>query len=114
MTQSDTQISLELCSIDVNEDQYWLPNFGIVSKQHLEFHSNWNWIMEIKSKICHLTIVDEFNTEYDSVAKGYHCSILPAYKNSFNGFYTKVFTTEKEAVLDVIDQFLSWYEKNKK
>lgn len=79
----------------------------------MEYHSDWNWIMEVKSKICQIKEVDEFDTRYDSVAKGFYCSISPSYKNTFESFYTKVLTNEKEAVIDVINQFLIWYEENK-
>ena len=86
---------------------------GEVIPSPVLFHSDWNWIMEVKEKICQLDIIDEFNTLYDSVAKGYHCVLLPTYKNTFDGFYTKVINTEKEAVVKAINQFLIWYEQNK-
>lgn len=82
-------------------------------EKELKFHSDWNWIMEVKEKICQLDIIDELDTLYDSVAKGYHCVLLPTYKNTFDGFYTKVLSTEKEAVVEAINQFLIWYEQNK-
>lgn len=84
--------------------------FHVQREERLYFDSDWNWIHEVKASICNSPKVDEFNTHYDSVAKGYHCSILPVYKNSFDGFYTKVFNTEKEAVVEAIYQFLKWYK----
>jgi len=79
---------------------------------NFEFHSDWNWIHEVKNKICQMKEVDEFNTQYDSVAKGYNCTILPAYKYTFNGFYTEIINTEQEAVIQAINQFLIWYNEN--
>lgn len=79
----------------------------------LRFHSDWNWIMEVKSKICQLNIIDEFNTSYDSVAKGWYCQLLPAHRDSFSAFYGKILSTEKEAVIEAIDQFIDWYNKQK-
>lgn len=77
----------------------------------LKFHSDWNWIMDVKDKICQLDIVDEFITRYDSVGKGYHCFIHPYYKGSFEVFCTSTFLTEKEAVVSIINEFLIWYKK---
>ena len=75
-----------------------------------KFHSDWNWIMEVKTKICQLNIVDEFDTEYDSVAKGFNCRILPLFKDSFGPICIAIMPTEKEAVVEAINQFLIWYE----
>lgn len=78
------------------------------------FLNNWNWIMEVKNNICQLDIVDEFNVQYCSVAGGYYCSIFPYFKNSFQAFYTKTIDTEKEAVVQIMNEFLTWYKDNKK
>jgi len=101
-----------------DRDFYFVVHPETNSLRELNFNrgyvQDWNFIMEVKTKICQLNIVDEFNVQYDSVAKGYHCSILPAYKNSFEPIYTKTIPTEKEAVVHIINQFLIWYSKNKK
>lgn len=80
---------------------------------HMKFHSDWNWIMKVKNKICQLKEVDEFNSSYDSVAKGYRCAILPSYKNSFDYIYSQVFEKEIEAYIAVINKFINWYNKHK-
>ena len=85
----------------------------LIGSDALQFHLDWNWIMEVKDKICKLSLIDEFNTQYDSVAKGYNVNITPAYKDSFLGFYTETCETEKEAVVQAINQFLIWYKENK-
>lgn len=79
----------------------------------LKFDSDWNWIMEVKTKMCTLKSIDEFNTCYDSVSNGFFCVIFPAYKNTFNVFQTTTFLTEKEAVVQAIWEFLNWYNEQK-
>ena len=79
----------------------------------LKFHSDWNWIMEVKNQICNSPKVDEFNTSYDSVANGYHCEILPAHNNTFEPFRTRILPSEREAVVIAINQFLIWFKQNK-
>lgn len=91
----------------------WNDDFAPTTEE-LKFHSDWNWIHEVKEKICQLSIVDEFNTQYDSVGKGFYCSILPAYKNTFDAIYTDMLKTEKEAVVQAINQFLICHKNNKK
>jgi hypothetical protein len=84
------------------------PDFSV-----MDFTKDWNCIMEVKKKICNLPLIDEFNTSYDAVAKGWACSILPAYKNSFDLIYSQVFENEIEAHLAVINKFIDWYNKQK-
>lgn len=76
------------------------------------FSTDWNWLQEVKAKICSLKIVDEFNTKYDSVAKGWNCGITPGYNDTFRGFFSLTYSTELEATLDIIQQFLTWYENH--
>jgi hypothetical protein len=88
-------------------------NFSWYFPSDLKFHSDWNWIMKVKKAICELDIVNEFNTKYDSVAKGYQCSLLPSFKDTFENFYTDVFETEKKATIQTINTFLDWYNELK-
>lgn len=90
-----------------------LHEYSFKTTEDLKFDSDWNWIMEVKSKICTLDIVDEFNTSYDSVEKGFSCTVLPTFKNTFNSFRTVVFDDEKQAVIQAIWEFLNWYKENK-
>jgi hypothetical protein len=83
----------------------------------LKFHSDWNWLQEVKAKICSLEIVDEFEIKYDSVSKGFYGHISPSYKDSFEYFTTgtlavgaDAYPTEMEATIEIINQFLTWYE----
>jgi hypothetical protein len=79
----------------------------------LKFDTDWNWIMEVKTKICTLNSIDEFNTCYDSVSNGFFCVISPSHNNTFNLFQTPILLTEKEAVVQAIWIFLNWYNEQK-
>jgi hypothetical protein len=92
-----------------NKDTGWVYSVRALDM----FNSDWNWIMEVKSKICTLDIVDEFNTSYDSVEKGFSCTVLPTFKNTFNSFRTVVFDDEKQAIVQAIWEFLNWYKESK-
>lgn len=78
---------------------------------NLYFDSDLNWLAEAKKFICSLEKVDEFDTLYDSMAKGYHCRITPAYKNSFETLYTDVFEEEIQAVFTIVSDFAKLYNR---
>jgi predicted HicB family RNase H-like nuclease len=83
-------------------------------EKELKFHYDWNWIMEVVNKIQILEIVHDYERSYDSVFKEYQCAFSPAYKTHDFGLIVGVSkSSEKEAVMDAINQFLIWYEKNK-
>ena len=82
-------------------------------EKELKFHSDWNWIMEIVTKIQLLEIVHDNTRSYDSVFKEYECTFSPAYKTHDFGYIVgKSKTSEKDAVVEAINQFLIWYNKN--
>ena len=87
--------------------------YTLIEPMSMKFHSDWNWIHMIKEEICKMKLIDEFNTTYDSVAKGWDCYIFPAYINTFNSFISNTLNTEKEAVIETIWQFLQWYNEQK-
>jgi hypothetical protein len=117
------------CSIN---KQYELPNMmtfppkgnsylchtaKVCCLEDMQFHNDWNWLQEVKAKICSLKIVDEFEVKFDSAAKGFYGHISPSYKDSFEYFTTgnlavgtDSYPTELEATIDLINQFLTWYE----
>lgn len=76
----------------------------LLETMSMQFHSNWDWIMAVKSKICQLDIIDGFITYYDSF-QGYKCGIEPRYRNTFEAFDTEIMRSEKEAVLQAIILF---------
>ena len=85
------------------------PDFAIMN-----FTNDWNWIMEVVTKIQLLDIVHDNTRSYDSVFKEYQCTFSPQYKTHDFGYIVgKSKTSEKEAVIEAINQFLIWYNKNK-
>ena len=58
---------------------------------HMKFHSDWNWIMEVVEKIVEIP---------DGV--GYQ------FKRSIEGCFDS-----KQEVIQAIDQFIDWYNKQK-
>lgn len=79
-----------------------------------EFHTNYGWIMLVVEKIESLKHIDEFNIIYDSVSKGTHVQILPAYKDTFENVFTKVYPSKIEAIFVGICEFLKDYNANHK
>ena len=87
--------------------------------EHMEFHSDWNWIMEVVEKIesiKQLTLetcnnwVGEFTIviRYKSYSSTHYFSReIPRVSHGQD------FRTKKEAVIQAIDQFIDWYNKQK-
>jgi hypothetical protein len=74
-------------------------------EKKLKFHSDWNWIMEVVEAIENLfdgEVLVEISDE--SCYIGY-------YKLLYEKYTTM--ETKKEAVVQAINQFLIWYNKNK-
>jgi hypothetical protein len=66
--------------------------FNIV--QHLSFHSDWNWLMEVVKKI---TTLEEFQYNYE-----------------FNQLFWEVFNQlDIDEVYIQVFLFIEWYNKNK-
>ena len=63
----------------------------LIGSNALQFHSDWNWIMEILAKMKLLVCEAEFTYRV-----GLHLTGL-----------------QKEAVIEAIDQFIDWYNKQK-
>ena len=80
---------------------------------NLKYHKDWNWLMPVVEKIETLKYVDEFNIQYDSVAKGHIVSITPAYDNTFNAIYTDVYENKIDAVYHAVIKFIEWYNQQK-
>lgn len=78
-----------------------------------KYHKDWNWLMEVVEKIETLKYIDEFNIQYDSVAKGHIVSITPAYNNTFNAIYTEVYENKIDAVYHAVIKFIEWYNQQK-
>lgn len=106
----------------------WKNDAILLSKQiekntgicHLLYHSDWNWIMEVKNAIVKLNL---------SISPSIHrlyFNVFACNKNHKEEFIYKVrihsdfkelefksqSNNEKEAVTQAINQFLIWYEQN--
>lgn len=106
----------------VTEEPHWvefnkfMPNSIAMSygrRHHIEqlqFHSDWNWIMEMVEAIEKLTKQDGYR--YEILIINSLCVIEETNKifDSNQRVYAK---TTKEAVIGAINQFLIWYEQNK-
>ena len=77
---------------------------NIVALCEMKFHSDWNWIMEVRDKI----IVLGFNV----LIGNNNCVIEQPYGKSSLQLPCIVDRTTKQAVVKAIDKFLTWYEKN--
>jgi len=83
---------------------------------YLEFHSNWNWIMEVVEAIEKL-----YSSKFYVSILESECVIIDkeAAGNEENPFMIKPIAacneaeSKKEAVVEATNQFLIWYAKNK-
>ena len=86
------------CTYEIQKEDFPLLSVW----DYLKFHSDWNWIMEVVEAIEKLG--------YDVVIAKTSCSI------KMNKQLVKaalMLETKKEAVVEAINQFLIWYNKNK-
>lgn len=68
------------------------------SERELQFHSDWNWIMEVVEAIQKISEVNIYKDE---------CSIA----KKVNVSYIKGYGKTKEAVVQAINQFLIWHNE---
>ena len=79
----------------------------------LKFHSDWNWIMEVVEKIQTLdrlggiVMIQQGRCKITSRMAGDH-SVYADVSN----YYLQGMKGQKEAVVEAINQFLIWYNKN--
>lgn len=102
------------------------PSKNLIGRDgYLEFHSNWNWIMEVVESIEKLNInkfakqlgredvtpidgkfyLHTFDTEAEFLASVYYWQR----DNNIEGLTKIKGLTKKEAVVQAINQFLIWY-----
>lgn len=68
--------------------------------EDLQFHSDWNWIMEVVEKINSF----QFG-ESDYSLQGINIKFL---------IHSRIGKSSKKSVIESIDQFIDWYNKQKK
>jgi len=107
--------------------QYELPEmmtFGAkIYLEDMQYHSDWNWIMSVVDKIRTVSIPGykfpcfEFTIENEWCIIDLHPQIDVLSENVAKDFYSHVEhrreETLKESVVQVIWQFLNWYNQNK-
>jgi hypothetical protein len=89
----------------LNQSKYWIvypfddnslfSNYGCIKVNNLQFHSDWNWIMEVANAIEKLAV----NQDVINWVRQHKCI-----------FDLKLTEAKKEAVVKAINQFLIWYE----
>ena len=78
-----------------------------------QFHSDWNWIMAVVEAIEKLDVLhSKYASKYDILIDCFSCSIMTT------GYHIKTIltidnTNKKQAVVQAIDQFIDWYNKQK-
>lgn len=89
-----------------NEDM--LHQYSFVESIELKFHSDWNWIMEVVETIEKLTNQDGYR--WQVLIQNNFCVIEDNNKifDSNKIIHEK---TKKESVVQTINQFLIWHEK---
>lgn len=80
-------------------------SYGHYKIEEMKFHSDWNWIHEIYEKINNSKITVEKN--------GVPNSIGP-YINMVRPIITFLINNDKEEVIKHINNFINWYNQNKK
>lgn len=75
---------------------------GWISMDRLKFHSDWNWIMQVVEAI-------KEKTKFKSIDE---CSEEEWYATT--GITKLTITAPKEAVVQAINNFLIWYNENRK
>ena len=83
---------------------------------NFEFHSDWNWIMEIVEAICKLGF-RKYSYSHEEHSRCVFTDLSIIFQNhSFGGGNivsdSGKIVSEKEAVVQAINQFLIWYNEN--
>lgn len=109
------------CNDDLENfpDGYWMIDGDLELPLHLrdfQFHSDWNWIMEIVDKIESLED-KQFYMEWFWLNKT-NVGLYQRETNSGSTLWEYIARfsdakTKKQAVIQAIDQFIDWYNKQK-
>jgi hypothetical protein len=92
------------------ETKAHLTNYGFYHTEDLQYHSDWNWLMEVVEKIENLTDKDnfvlyDFNIYSDAVIITDQQENTLVIVNKSDGN----FTTKKEAVYNACVEFIKYY-----
>lgn len=85
---------------------------GQVGVEHLEFDSDWRWLMEVVKKIdeiLYVSSVDYIDGNNEHLESFYALGL----KNLKYGENITTVSTDIEAVFEDVVKFIEWYNKNK-
>lgn len=99
------------------DNNSYLRQLGYVRMDNLKFHSDWNWIMEVVEAICREGF-RKYSCSNEEHSRCVFTDMSILYQNhEFGGGNIIADSgkqkTEKEAVLQAINQFLIWYNSQK-
>jgi len=80
--------------------------YGITTSD-LKFHSDWNWIHEVLDKI------EKENFSIEIYSLGYNNHSMVIYSAGAIVCQSGLVDVKKEAVIQAINQFIDWYNKQK-
>jgi hypothetical protein len=98
-----------------------LQEYRDAEMSDLQFHSDWNWIMEVVEAIENLGFATKIDHDY--CISNYGCDrceidirdnalMLSDEDEMDEPIVFKLTTSKKEATVQAIDKFLIWYEEN--
>lgn len=91
-------------------------------EKELKFDSDWNWIMQVVEAIEELGFATKITHDYCISNYGCDNCVIDTRKNALyfgdedemeEPIVFKLTTSKKQAVVEAINQFLIWYDKNK-
>lgn len=97
---------------NLSEEYFRVPDdiispFRWLKPRHMEFHSDWNWIMEVVEAIEELDVVASFQIEQPTIFIW-----VSSEDSTFKGIEIDInIMSKKEAVVQAINQFLIWYDE---
>lgn len=77
-----------------------------LSLSELRFHANWNWIMEVVSKIVKLGYVSSID---GNIERSFASFIIQKTNNYICRVGYNTYLTKKQGVVEAINQFIDWY-----
>ena len=115
-TENNKIIAEFMGAIEVRKDNFKFPNRTGLPLQigTINYHSDWNWLMEVVEKIETLKVQDlsfNFNIQKDRVSLSYIHINDP--KKSTEMFFEWGQKTKIENLYKIVLEFIKWYNENK-
>ena len=107
----------------IEDGDIWNPgisyNYSFIYTDNLQFHSDWNWIMEVVEAIEKLEFATKIDHDYCISNHGCDRCEIDTKQNALfqdedreEPIVFVLTKTKKEAVVQAINQFLIWYKNN--